>query len=225
MRLRVAMTAGALTASLLAMSLPAEAAPSDTAQIAVTKAKAEKLAKAGVLTKNDLKTFRSEANEGDSTDYEASLYECLGAKVPTYVAKNPGRTFEKRALTIDSSAYVVNTKKAAKADFRAVMTKKGDNCIARSFRAAFEQEGATVDSVKVRRFAVSVAGADVAFGQRYTMSGSFDGFPFVVAGLSVNALVGQTELSVGPTRYDGKDPNLTQAQSLIAKLVKRVRAV
>lgn len=225
MRLRVALTAGALTASLFAMSLPAEAAPSDTGQVAITKAKAEKLAKAGVLTKNDLKTFRSEVNEGNSAEYQASLYECLGAKMPTYVAENPGRTFEKRALTIDSSAYVVNTKKAAKADFKAVMTKKGDNCIARSFRVAFEQEGATVDSVKVRRFAVSVAGADIAFGQRYTMSGSFDGFPFVVVGLSVNALVGQTELSVGPTRYDGKDPNLTQAQSLIAKLVKRVQAV
>lgn len=225
MRLRVAMTAGALTASLFAVALPAEAAPADTAQVAITKAKAEKLAKAGVLTKNDLRTFRSEVNEGDSPEYAASLYECLGAKVPTYVAKNPGRTFEKRALTIDSSAYVVNTKKAARADFKAVMTKQADRCIARSFRVAFEQEGATVDSIKVRRFAVSVAGADIAFGQRYTMSGSFDGFPFVVVGLSVNALVGQTELSVGPTRYDGRNPNLTQAQSLVAKLVKRVRAV
>lgn len=225
MRLRVAVTAGALAASLFAISPPAEADPGATAQPVITKAKAEKLAKAGVLTRNDLTTFRSEVNEGDSAEYEASLYKCLGAKVPTYVAKNPGRTFEKRALTIDSSAYVVNTKKAAEADFKAVMTKRGDSCIARSFRVAFEQEGATVDSVKVRRFAVSVAGADIAFGQRYMMSGSFDGFPFVVLGLSVNALVGQTELSVGPTRYDGRDPNLTQAQSLIAKLVKRVRAV
>ena len=225
MRLRVAMTAGALTASLFALSLPAEAAPADTAQVSITKAKAEKLAKAGVLTKNDLRTFRSEVNEGDSPEYAASLYECLGAKVPTYVAKNPGRTFEKRALTIDSSAYVVNTKKAARADFKAVMTKTADRCIARSFRVAFEQEGATVDSIKVRRFAVSVAGADIAFGQRNTMSGSFDGLPYVVVGLSINALVGQTELSVGPTRYDGRNPNLTQAQSLVAKLVKRVRAV
>lgn len=225
MRLRVAMTAGALTASLFAVSLPAQAAPSGTARVTITKAKAERLAKAGVLTKNDLRTFRSEVNEGDSAEYRVSFYECLGAKVPTFVAENPGRTFEKRALTIDSSAFVVNTKKAARADFKAVMTKKGDSCIARSFRAAFEQEGATVDSVKVRRFAVSVAGADLAFGQRYTMSGSFEGFPFVIVGLSVNALVGQTELSVGPTRYDGRNPNLTQAQSLVAKLVQRVRAV
>ncbi len=225
MRLRVALTAGALIASLLGANLPAEAARSDMGQIALTKAKAERLAKAGVLTKNDLKTFRSEVYEEDSPEYVAEIYGCLGAKAPKYLAKNPGRSFEKRALTISSSAYVVSTKKAAKADFAAVMTKRGDACLARAFRVAFEQEGATVDSIKVRRFALALPGTDLAFGQRYVMSGSFDDFPFRVIGVNLNALVGQTQLAIGPTRYDGREPSLAQAKSLLAKVVQRVRAL
>jgi hypothetical protein len=229
MRLRSALAGGALIVSMLASSfattLPAGAAGTDATQVAITQAKAEKLAKAGVLTTKDLKTFRSEPYEEDSPEYIADFYGCLGAKPPKYLAKNPGRSFDKRALTIDSSAYVVNTPKAAKADFRAVMTKKGDSCLARAFRFAFEQEGATVDSIKVRRFALSIPGTDLAFGQRYVMSGSFDGFPFAVVGLTLNALVGQTQMSVGPTRYDGREPSLTQATSLVNKVVQRVRAL
>lgn len=225
MRLRAVLTAGALTASLLATGLPVHAATSDPAQVSVTKAKAQKLAKAAVLTKSDLAAFRSSPSEPNTPEYETELAECLGVKIPTPVAENPGLSFEKGAQTIDSTAYVLSTGKAAKADFNAFMTKKADNCVAKSFRAGFEAEGATVDSVRVRRFALSVPGADAAFGQRYTISGSFDGFAFQVVGLSLNIRIGPTQFSVGPTRYDGKDPNLTQAQGLVAKLVKRVRAV
>ncbi len=124
-----------------------------------------------MLKKTDLKGFEAERQTTDPSDAEgdASLYECVGAKIPTYLAENPGFAFTKSDLEI--------------------------GCWASQFRTAFEAEGIAIDKASVKLVKVEVAGADSALAYEYDIAGSLAGSPVGLRGFAVNALVGQTELS------------------------------
>lgn len=78
------------------------------------------LAKAGVLKRSDLPGFSAQSTKAEPEDAadERALYKCLGAKVPTFAARNLGLVFTKDAVQIDSSADVLTPVSKAKADLK-----------------------------------------------------------------------------------------------------------
>lgn len=227
MRARVLLTTGCVLAALLSPTA-AVATGNAAGQPAVSKEKAQKLAKAGVLTKKDMTGFTAEKNTADPTDAEdeAWYYACLGGKgVPTYVARNHGFSYSKGAQTLDSSADVVKSAKIGKADFKLVAGKKAPGCMKKAFARGLEREGGAIESVKIKKIAVDVEGADLAIGYRYDILASIQGVLIRLVGHDLYVLVGPTEITLSPGRFDGKMPGLAKSEALAEKLVARVKAV
>lgn len=226
MPLRRLLMVGALAAALVAPVLPAEAVTTTPVQPTITKTEAQRLSKAGVLTKSDLPRYEVARNTRDATDkqYDIALYKCIGVRAPSYLVRNPGRSFTLGNLSIDSSADVLGSVKQATADMKAVGSKKGAACYESIFRELFAKQGADVDSVSVKKIPVTVANAPQAFAFRITAVFSFEGNPVMLDGLLVAARAGQTEIVVSPGRFGGGPPSLKQARALVNKLAKRVDA-
>lgn len=203
-----------------------EALGSGYAVTAIGKAKAKKLAKAGVLTQADLKGYTFEAKTVDPADAadEKSFYKCIGAKAPSYLARNEGASFTKGSLTIDSSADVASSVTAAKADLKAIKSTKAPACFRKSIVDLLKRSGATVQSVSVKRESATVKGGDGVSLLHIKAVADFGGTTLKLDGYLLSILVGQTEITVSPGRFDGKAPSLKQATTLAQLVVKRVRA-
>jgi hypothetical protein len=209
-----------------ALIAPAATAAATGSAPAITAAKAKKLARAGVLTAADMPGYTGTRNPYDPTDAadDKAFYACLGAKVPTYVARNRGASYEKGPRSMDSSSYVLPSVKAAKADLKASTSAKVPGCMKQALKRSVEREGATVRSVTVKKVPVTVAGADGAFAYRIVLDAQVDDILIRIAGFQVGVLVGQTEISLSPTVVNGPPSGLKKAATLGATLVKRVRA-
>lgn len=227
MPLRRPLLTGALAVALVAPALPAQAETGSTTRPAITRTEAQQRAKAGVLTRADLPQYEVERNTRDATDaqFDVALYKCIGVKAPKYLARNPGRSFTSGSLSIDSSADVVATVKAATADMKAVGSKKGAACYEGFLKQYFVEQGAEVESFSVTKIPVAVANADQAFAFRITGAFSVEGTPLLLEALLVAARVGQTEIVVSPGRFGGGMPSLKQSKALTNKLAKRVAAI
>lgn len=226
MRALRALVAVAAVAAVPLMPVSADAADQAAAQPALTRAKAAKLAKAAVLTPKDFPGFRVERDrvEPGHAEDDAAFYACVKAPMPTYRAQNPGFTFSRGALDIGTSAYVVSTGRAARADMKVAAGSRTLRCLQRAMLSTVEEQGAKA-KVSVRRVPVKVDGADAVVGFRYDVRGSFSGDPVQLRGYSVAALVGQTQFSVDAVRYDGRRPELPTLEALAAKAAKRVAAL
>lgn len=226
MRVRALLTAVGLASAMVVTTLPAQAATSRSGQGGITKTEAQRLAKAGVLTKSDLPSYDVERSTRDASDdeFDAALYACLGTKVPKYLARNPGRSFTLGALTIDSTADVLTTARAAKADFSRLKSKQGPVCYQKVF-AEFLGRFAEVQSLTVKRVPVVVANAQDAFAYKVDAALLIDGDELTLAGYLLAARVGPTEIIVSPGRYNGGSASLKQTKSLANKLAKRVAAI
>ena len=226
MRVRALLTAGGLAAALLATTLPADAATTQPAQPGITKAEAQRLARAGVLTKSDLPKYDVQRSTRGAMDdeFDAALYACLGAKVPTYLARNPGRSFTLGALTIDSSADVLTTTRQAKADFSRLKSKKGPACYQEVLNEFLGRLG-EVQSLTVKRVPVVVANAQDAFAYKVDAALLIEGEQLTLAGYLLAARVGPAEIVVSPGRYNGGSASLKQTRSLANKVAKRVGAI
>lgn len=216
----------ALLIVALAFPLCSVARAADTSVAAISKDRAKKLAKAGVLTKTDLKGWTQEAAESDPDDAAdtKAYYKCLGAKVPTYLAKNKGYSYSKDPVIIDSSAQVVSSVTAANADLKAIKSSKAPACYEKQLTVAIERAGAKVKSMSVKAVTVSVKGADGAHAFQIKAVLDFGDQLATLNGYDLSVLVGQTEIAVSPGRYDGKSPTLKQSTDLAAVATKRVRA-
>lgn len=226
MRVRTLLTAAGVATALLATTLPADAATTRPPQSAITRTEAQQLAKAGVLTKSDLPKYDVERRTRDASDdeFDAALYACLGAKVPKYLARNPGRSFILGALTIDSTADVLTTARAAKADFSRLKSKKGPACYQKVL-GEFLGRFAEVQSVTVKRVPVVVANAQDAFAYKVNAALLIDGDELTLDGYLLSARVGPTEIIVSPGRFNGGSASLKQTKSLANKVAKRVAAI
>ncbi|GAA0604074.1 hypothetical protein GCM10009547_02280 [Sporichthya brevicatena] len=226
MRTPTLFTTGVVLAAFL-IPAAAEAAPTAAEATGISKTKARKIVNAGVVKKTDVKGFTAEKYVADPADggIEKALYKCLGGKAPKEVLSKDGPTLSKGAYTIDSGATVIATVKAARADAKLAQSEKAPRCLKRAMTTSVERDGGVVQRIKVKAIKIAVPGADVAFGYAYEFIVTHEDIAFLIVGYDLNALVGQTQLNVGPARYDGGDPNLKQALALLAKNVKRVRAV
>ena len=227
MRVRVLLAAGVVLASLLSPIAADAASTTPSAANAISKDKAKKLAKAALLKKTDLPGYQSGRQQADPTDaqYDAALYDCVGAVKPKYIVDNPGLAFTKGQLEIDSQASVVDTGKHAKADAKALNTAKGATCYQQVLRSAFEDQGVIVNTISVKLAKATVEGVRTAFAFKYDLTGTINGAPIRLQGFDLNVLVGQTEVGLSIYRYDGKRPKLNQLVLLAAPLVERIRAV
>lgn len=223
MRARVAAAAWIL---LLPLSVPGAASAWDQTADGISKTQAKKLAKAGVLTTKDLPGYTAEALTEDAGDVadEKAYFKCLGAKYPTFLARNLGLTYSKGELNIDSSADVASSVSAAKADLKAIKSSKAPACYKKGITAFLKRTGFTVKSVSVERSSVTVKGADGATAFHIRAEIQFQDMLFRLDGYDVSVLVGQTEITVSPGRLDGKAPSLKQSVALAEKVAKRVRA-
>lgn len=203
-----------------------EVIESGHAAAAIGKAQAKKLAKAGVLTKADLKGYTSEAQPVDRAEAadERAFYKCVGVKAPSYLARNVGVSFTKGSLTIDSSADVASSVTVAKSDLKAIKSTKSPACFRKSILALLERSGATVKSVSVKRESATVKGADGVSLLHIKAVADFGGTPLKLDGYLLSVLVGQTEITVSPGRFDGKSPSLKQSTALAQIVIERVRA-
>ncbi len=227
MRVPAVLIAAGLAAALVTTAVPAEATSTAPTRAEITKTEAQRLAKAGVLTKADLPQYEVERNTPDANDaqIESGLYRCIGVRAPKYLARNPGKSFTSGNLTIDSSADVLASVKQATADMKAVGSKKGAACYEGFFKQYFVEQGAEVQSFSVRKIALTVANADQAFAFRIRGTLSVEGTPLLLEALLVAARVGQTEIVVSPGRFGGGTPSLKQSKALTNKLAKRVAAI
>ncbi|WP_019876034.1 hypothetical protein [Sporichthya polymorpha] len=226
MRAPTLLTSAALVGALVAPAA-AEAAPSPADAAVITKTQAQKLANAGVVKKTDVRGFTAQKYVADPSDdqFDQELYQCLGGKPPKEVASKHGPTLFKDNVRIGSSAWVISTVKGAKADAKLSQSPKAPRCLKKAMTASIERDGGVVELIRLKPITMTVAGADVAFGIRYEIYAAVDDVSISMLGYDLNALVGQTELNVGSSRYNGPFPNLTQSKALLAKTVKRVRAL
>lgn len=227
MRVRAVLTAGCVAAGLLAAGLPAGAASAAPTAATITKTEAQKLARAGVLTRSDLPKFdvTRDIRGAEDDEFDARFYRCLGVKMPKYLVRDPGRSFDLGSLSIESSADVLATVRQARADIKAVGSKKGATCFQQLLLEAYAEQGTEVQSLSIKKIPVTVANADQAFAFRLQATFSFEGDPVLVDGLLLGARVGQTEISLAPGRFGGGTPSLKQARALVNKLAKRVAAI
>jgi hypothetical protein len=226
MRARAALTMGCLAASLLAAGLPAGAASAAPAAAGITKVEAQKLARAGVLTKSDLPKYDVERSTRDASDeeFDARFYQCLGVKAPKYLVRNPGKVYTLGNLSIDSYADVVASVRQARDDVKAVGSKKGAACYEQFMTEGAAEQGVEITSLSVKRIPFTVANADQAIAFRMTGVFSVEGNPLLLDGLVVVARVGQTQVVVAPGRYGGGTPSRKQARALTNKVAQRVAA-
>jgi hypothetical protein len=233
MRAGVLLVAGGVAAALVSQAGPAQAAAASGGsagqhtQAAITTAKAKKLAKAGALTTKDLPGFDAAPQPADPKDAanERAVYKCLGAKVPTYAARNLGTAFTSGPLEVDSSADVISTVAAAKADLKAFTSDRAADCFKKALTRSFRQQGAVVSSVAVTPISVKVSGADAVIAYRYTAKATVQGQQLKLVGHELDILVGQTEISISPGVYNAPAPSVSTTVGLAKRLAKRVRAV
>ncbi len=223
--LKMAAIGGALSL-VLSFASPAGAGP--MLQV-IDEDQARNLAKAGVLAKNDLRGYERErlrAGQQDDSS-EVTLYKCLGLKAPVFAARNRGFSYAspEEAMSIETSADVASSAKAAKRFITAMNSEKAPRCLEEQMSAFAESNGASVKNVKITPKKISVSGADgaVAFRSRATFEGEFGSLKFHYSQIFLR--VGPTEVSLRNDRYDGRTPGLALLASLTERLVKRVEAV
>jgi hypothetical protein len=238
MRARILLIAGALATGLVA---PAGAAHAATdrgnaagttdarGRAAITTTTAKKLAKAGGLTKRDMPGLAAAAQTHDSTDVaaERAFYKCLGAKVPSYLARNYGTSFTADPLEVDSSADVFRTAAAAKADLKLATANptRTARCLKQQGTAVFKQQGATVHSFTVTPITVKISGVDALFAYRFVAKLTIQGQDVKLVGHEIDAVIGYTEISLSPSVYNASAPATSTTITLVKRLAKRVRAV
>lgn len=214
--------------ALVVLLAPAPAlAAAHSSTIDATKAK--KLAAAGVLTRADFRGYERERLRPSKEDdrNEADFYTCVGAKAPVYAARNRGYSYAapNAPMDVETSADVARSVTAAKRHLQAAQSAKAPECLRQQLAEFAAEEGGSVSGARISSRKITVGGDDgaITFHCRATFNG-----PFGVLNLNyrqVVFLVGQTEITLTQTRYDGKDPGLKRIRSLTDRLVLRVQAI
>lgn len=197
--------------------------PSPTAA-PLTLAQAKDVAAAGVLTTADLPGYEVAAQEADSDkeDFDAQLATCLGVTKPTYFTKDPGRSFSKDEVEIDSSVDVAPTRDAAKADVAALASAKAPDCVKAQFTKEFGGSGLEVTSFVVTPATISVPLSQATVAYRYSLDATSEGHPVAIRGVVMAAAVGQAEISLAATSSPAAAPTLDELTALLVKAAARV---
>lgn len=214
-----------------APSTPAQPSASATPSTAsgadapMTDLRARMLAVAGVLQPTDFPGYDTEVQEDDETDafFDTAMYKCLGAKQPTYLAENPGKSYTKDGTEIISSVDVVRTAKEALADLRVFTGGKGESCLEQTTKALAGSMGVTVTEFDITMSPVTVKGADEAFKVFIKMTLSGPGGSLSSSGWTIGAVVGGTQIGMDVSSEDGDTPKLGRAVELAELAVKRVK--
>jgi hypothetical protein len=223
--MRVALVTSAVVAALLAPGA-AVAAPESAQSSTISEQRARTLAKAGILTKADLKGYEAAATEPSAGDIkeEKAFHACLGKAAPKHLARNPGFTYAKDGLAIDSSADVFGPVSAATADVKALASAKAPACFKQRMAALFKRYEFTVHELKVTRAAVTVANSDAAAALKVTAMVQETDIMYYFTSYLVAARVGQTKIIVSPRRFDDYPLSLKKAAALAGVAAGRVRA-
>jgi hypothetical protein len=213
-----------LTAACGGGSKKDSATPSPTA---LSKAQAESLAKAAVLTAADMPGYKAEEQTKDPDDEadDKRLAACLGTTKPTYLAENAGLTFTKGELEVDSSADVAPSVAAAKAELAAFRSDKLKGCLRSEFEKLLADSRGTITKFEVTPTPITVTGADDSFAFRFELGASVSGQQLRFTGFDLGALVGQVEPEISSFDPSGSSAfTLDQGVALLQKAVDRTRA-
>jgi hypothetical protein len=194
---------------------------------ALTAADAKTVAAAGVLTAADMPGYTAEAQDPDDADdtaTDAAFRTCIGSPARDYLYSDPGRSFTKGDLEVDSSVDVARTAEIAKAELDAYAGPKTEACAKAEFTKLFAGEGGTLTSYKQTPVTVTVPGSDGTFGVQFTLVLSGGGESTTLQGYELGALVGQVEVALSVFGTPEETLTVEQAQALLVKAAGRVKA-
>ncbi|MGQ0847065.1 MAG: hypothetical protein ACT4QF_23345 [Sporichthyaceae bacterium] len=217
------------SASVTPAGVPAKPAPKAAGTPTRTPAAAKDPALAGVLTRADLPGYEASTRTPAPEDeqLERAVYECLGLGAPSYRTSNPGLTFAKGELDVESSANVFAAAARAATVARALDSAKADACFEQALTALFaadtEPSAESALKVAVTRPATKVSGADRAWLQRVVVSTGAGASKAQVVVYQLRALVGRTLVTVRVSDSAGT-PSPKEAVRWADKLVARIKA-
>ena len=189
--------------------------------------KAQEVVKVGVLTAADMPGYKAEDQEADPDDEKSDEHvaTCLGLAKPSYVARNPGRSFTKGDLEVESTADVASSASQAKAELKAFGTDKAEGCLKDEFNSLLKESGGTISRFELTPQTISVKGADDTFAYKLDFGATIAGQNLTFSGIAVGALVGQVELEVNAFDPTGSGSfGIDQAVPLLQKVVDRTKA-
>ncbi|MCW2544403.1 MAG: hypothetical protein JWM40_1955, partial [Frankiales bacterium] len=149
---------------------------------------------------------------------------CLGVASPPYLASDPGRSFTKGDLEVDSSADVAATLADGKAELAAYTGPKSTQCFKAQLVKVFAAEGASVTSFVHTPVTLTVPGADAVFGYELSVDATGGGQTLQLRGFDLGTLVGQVEVSVSVFGTPQVGLTLDEAQALLVKATARAKA-
>jgi hypothetical protein len=193
----------------------------------LTTAKAQALAKAAVLTAADMPGYKAEESKDDPNDKatDQRIAACLGTTKPTYLAENPGMTFTKGDLEVDSSADVAPSVATAKAEVAAFTSPKLKDCVKQEFAKLLADSHGVITAFEITPQSSTVTGADETFAYTFDLRASVAGQQLHFNGLDVGALVGQVEVDLSVFDQSGSSTfTVEQANALLQRAVDRTKA-
>ncbi|MGQ0842708.1 MAG: hypothetical protein ACT4QF_01105 [Sporichthyaceae bacterium] len=190
----------------------------------VSAARAEALAKSGLLLAGDLPGYTGEnlAFDGSENFGEVALYQCLRIPGPQYLSRNPGLTWTKGTAIVESTASVVAKAADLKKKVAASTGTSGAVCYGEGLFRLVEVDGASTGG-QSGPAAVKVPKADGAFGVKFTVSATKDGQTRELTGYLVGAYVDTVEIFVVGAS-DGAGPKLADVVELANTAAARARA-
>jgi len=199
------------------------ATPSPAAS--VDKARASKLANAGVLTSGDMRGWKVSADDAPPEQDQERFYSCVGAEAPQYVISNFGSQFKKGDLELRSGAEVAPSVAAAATNLQALKSAKAPACWKKIYMSEITKQGLRVQSMSVKSETVKITGADDVAVLHTSANSVYQGTPISFDDYQFVVLVGTTELNFNPSGYDVAALDMKTITSLARAVVKRVRAV
>jgi hypothetical protein len=187
-------------------------------------AQAKKVAAAAVLLPRDLPGYRARANTRDKDDAAAELFlaRCMGRPSTSYLFRNPGRVFASQRTEVYSSADVVRTAAAARAEIVALKSAKGRGCVEALLTDALRRVGAGRPTVEAKPVPLSVPDSDADVAYFIEARGTKGGREVRLAYLMMASVVGQTQVSVEVGLGD-RLVTLQDANVLLIAAVARAR--
>jgi hypothetical protein len=223
----------ALVAALCLLALTGCGGSSDGAKAsssptpaALTAAQAKTVATASTLTAADLPGYvvATETDDADDVKNEAEFRTCLGLGGESYLASDPGRSFTKGDLEVDSSTDVAATVGAAMSELAAYTGPKASQCTKAQLTKIIAAEGGALTSFTLTPIVLTVPGSDGVFGYEMSVDASAGGQTIQLRGFETGVLVGQVQAGLTVLGTPAANLTVEEVQALLVKAVARAKA-
>jgi hypothetical protein len=194
----------------------------------IDRGRAEAMAKAGVLTPNDLKGWQTSKPEPDSPDANKAaqeIFRCMGrTELPIYAAEREAY-FRKGTVDLSSYATVSQTQRQAENEVADNRNPALGPCLDKAFRESIPlPKGVTMSPIKMRPLRVAVRGTET-YGMTLTITIKGPAKTATLTIVRVGGRVGNAILEVEAMTQGGAPPDTGALTRLLSTAVARVRAV